>query len=255
MDPTLDGIRCSIERLAKDLIERNTEGQFGLGRYSDYSQTGRFTRRLDISPYGPALHDALKNLLVKGGTWEPLRGALYQTATGAGLHTREPYTPQDPADLSTTPVDVPPGQQANFRSGVVPLGPLIADEPYEQDHPNDEPSRDQVVRALRDKNIRMLGLQVVLATVTPGGDSQNGNVEQDPDRRQPRPLILNQQMRDFAGATGAVAPPGGVDCDGGASPHPKAGEPLVCPIDERGIRENSGDTIEAVLRSIRDVGA
>src|SRR3954468_23357832 len=254
MDPALDGIRCSIERLAQDLIERNTDAQFGLGTYSDYSQTGRFSRRLDISPYGPALHDALKNLLVKGGTWEPLRGALYQTATGAGLHTREPYTPNDPTDMRTIPVTVPPGQQANFRKGVVRLVALIADEPYEQDHPNDEPSRDQVVNALRERNIRMLGLQVVPATVNPGGDSQNGTVEQDPGRRQPRPLILNQQMRDFAGATGAVAPPGGVDCDGGGSPDLQAGEPLVCPIDERGIRENFGDTIEAVLRSIRDIG-
>src|SRR5439155_22743595 len=64
--------------------------------------------------------------------------------------------------------------------------------------------------------------------------------------------LLDQQLRYFAQNTGAVAPKGGVDCDGGGRPDLQQGDPLVCQIDGRGIRESMGDTLMALLTQFRE---
>jgi hypothetical protein len=238
MDPAIAGVTCSALRLADALGEKGVDGWFGVGTYSDRYEE-RYSRRLDLSPPGPPLRDALDHLYTRRGIEDPIRSALYQTATGAGLET----TDTDVGGTSVT-VTVPPGQQASYRDQALHTVLVIADAPYSETMPG-EPSREEIVAALRKKGILAIGIVVVPSAI----DSLNRRNGRTPEKT----LLLRQQLDYFARESGAVAPRGGVDCDGGGTPDLQAGDPLVCQVDERGIQASMGPTLLTILRGLQDI--
>lgn len=233
MDPAIDGLFCSVERLIRDLPERGLDAHFGLGAYNgiDSYTYRRLVNILPPAEAGPAVSAELKKLFSTAGVDEPLRSALFQTATGAGFNARPRGRP------------VEPGQQADWRPAekkVPRYALVITDEPYEEDT-RGEPELQAVIDALTAKNIRVIGLRV-----QPFGTEQVTSADHSPARQ----LVLQQQLAHFARETGALAPKGGVDCDGGGQPDVQSGEPIVCTITERGIKREFDDTLISVLTAL-----
>jgi hypothetical protein len=233
MDPAIEGLFCSVERLIRDVPERGLDAYFGLGAYNGIDSY-TYRRLVDILPpeeAGPAVSAELKKLFSTAGVDEPLRSALFQTATGAGFTGRPKGRP------------VEPGQQADWRPAEkkVPRYVLvITDEPYEETTQG-EPAYQAVVDALKAKNINVIGLRV-----QPFGSEQVTSADHSPARQ----LLLLQQLTNFARDTGALAPKGGVDCDGGGTPDVQTGEPIVCTISEQGIKREFDDTLISVLTAL-----
>jgi hypothetical protein len=245
MDPAVAGVRCSVERLVRDLRRKRIDGWFGLGTYNDRVEY-RYRRLVDLSPPSKVFTDALEDLRTILGREETMRSALFQTATGAGLVA----TVTDKYQRAGK-VLVEPGRQANFRPDALKLVIVIADEPYGPDDPGapdtpDEPSAAATVDALQAKGIRAVGIRVTPQSVL---DTLNPSQKTSFASRQ---LLLLNQLREFARGSGAVAPAGGVDCDGGGTPDIATGQPLVCSVNEAGIQRGLGDTIATILASIED---
>ena len=233
MDPAIEGLFCSVERLIRDLPERGLDAYFGLGAYNgiDSYTYRRLVNVLPPEEAGPAVSEQLKKLFSTAGVDEPLRSALYQTATGEGFNKRPKGRP------------VEPGQQADWRPPEKKsprYALVITDEPYEDDTQG-EPEYQAVVDALKKKNIHVIGLRV-----QPFGSEQVSSTDHSPARQ----LILLQQLSNLARDTGALAPKGGVDCDGGGTPDVQTGEPIVCTISEQGIKREFDDTLVSVLTSL-----
>ena len=233
MDPAIEGLFCSVERLIRDVPERGLDAWFGLGAYNgiDSYTYRRLVNVLPPQEAGPAVSEALKKLFSTAGVQEPMRSALFQTATGAGLQRGGNFRP------------VEPGQQADWRlqeKKVPRYALVITDEPYEETTPK-EPPFPAVVDALRAKGIRVIGLRV-----QPFGSEQVTSADHSPARQ----LLLLQQLTSFARETGALAPKGGVDCDGGGTPDIQTGEPIVCTITEQGIKREFDDTLVSVLTAL-----
>jgi len=241
MDPAIEALSCSIVGLAKSLPKAGIDVQMGLGAYNDI-ETYTYRRLVDIGPPSGAIVDALNSLFTLRGAQEPLRSALFQTATGAGLDAgaRNPDNMSSGARIKR---EVAPGQQANFRGGdVLRTAIVIADEPYETGTEG-EPAKEQVFKALKDKQIKTLGLRV-----NPYQNEQTN--PSDPDHAPNRQLALQQQLDEFATQSGALAPKGGVDCDGGGRADVPEGGPIVCTVDEGGISQKLDDAIIALLRAL-----
>ncbi|MEA2272661.1 MAG: Photosynthesis system assembly factor, partial [Solirubrobacteraceae bacterium] len=244
MDPAIGGVFCSVDRLARDLQAKGVDAWFGLGTYSDRYQD-RYRRLLDLQAYGPQLKQTLDLLFTRRGIEEPIRTGLYQTATGAGLNVEDTYDAGG-GTFQSVHVVVPPGRQADYRADALKTVLVIGDEPYDDNTPG-EPAKEAVVAELRKRKIRSIGIQVV----PPVLDVKTGHVERDPGRLTDRQLVLQQQLRYFASQTGAVGPVGGVDCDGNGTVDVAAGQPLVCPVGEQGVQRSMGDTLEAILKSLK----
>lgn len=249
MDPAIDGLFCSIRRLVRDLPEKGVDIHFGLGTYNDVL---RFTyRRLtDVGPPSAAISEALRLLATLQGVDEPMRSALFQTATGKGLDIQARNPNQAVFAGSTINRKVEPNQQANFRKDVYKLVLVVGDEPYEPDT-DGEPSVSEVIGSLKDRDIHTLGLRVVppLAEqlqVTPSAGGEQA------EHSPVRVAQLRAQLEEFARGTDSLAPRGGIDCDGGGTPDIPAGAPLVCDINEAGIKSEIDDTIISILRSLED---
>ncbi len=240
MDPAIDGVRCSAKRMVGQLFARGIDAWFGVGTYNDRFDT-RYERRLDLAPPGPRLGRALDRLFTRRGLEEPIRTALFQTATGAGLDITD-----DGGASGQVPVTVPAGQQASYRAHALRTAIVIGDEPYEETTPG-EPSVADIIAALKRKAILALGVQVVPPFFQPINARDDGRLAH-------RQLILRQQLETFARGSGAVAPAGGVDCDGGGAPDIAAGQPLVCSVRQQGIQQSMSDTLVALLADLKDLG-
>jgi hypothetical protein len=240
MDPAIDGVKCSAKRMVGQLFARGIDAWFGVGTYNDRFDT-RYERRLDLSPPGPRLGRALDHLFTRRGLEEPIRTGLFQTATGAGLDITD-----DGGASGQVPVRVPPDQQANYRDGALHTVIVIGDEPYEDTTPG-EPTVPDIIAALRRKAILALGVQVVPPFFQPINARDDGRLAH-------RQAILRQQLEAFARGSGALAPAGGVDCDGGGAPDIAAGQPLVCSVRQQGIQQSMSDTLVALLADLEDFG-
>jgi photosystem II stability/assembly factor-like uncharacterized protein len=248
MEPAIEGLFCSVGRLMKELPEKGVDAHFALTAYNDVVRY-TYRRLVDMSAPSGAIADQLKLLFTLRGAWEPLRSALFQIATGAGLEAETPnpdrVTNLGPPGAFRVKRTVPPGQQVNFRDDAVRLTLVITDEPFEEDTEG-EPPRQQVVDALKAKRIKTVGIRVL----PPAAEQTNPN---DTDHTPVRLLTLRQQLEFFARSTDTLAPRGGVDCDGGGSPDVAEGQPLVCDINETGIKSEIDDLIISILRSVRDI--
>ncbi|HEX2027119.1 MAG TPA: hypothetical protein VHF25_03890, partial [Nitriliruptorales bacterium] len=191
MDPVIHELARGLAELVRRLTAAGIDAHIGLGEFQGIAEDEvRYRRRVDISPPGPALQAALGDLRTRGGE-EPHLTALHQMATGAGL----------PAP--GTGAAVPAGQQANWRMGSLRVVVMPTDEAFGYDP--DGPNRDTTVAALRAAQVRHIGIEV---PAQGSGDAADDTLDLD-GRGE-----LRTQLEDLSRATGALAPDGGVDCDG-----------------------------------------
>ncbi len=203
MESSINGLRAGMQQVITDLENARLDVQFGVGEYKDYPipgygspEAGDFPYRLNrsIGPADAALADALERLeATGGGRDEPesqLTG-LYQAATGEG-----------------EPGFVPAGQDAGFRPGSLKVIVHVTDARFHHKAAHPSPPFDQVVEALRSRNI----LQIGLAVWGPNG----------PDGED--------DLISMAEETNTVAPAGGIDCDGDGHIDVAGGQPLTCVV-------------------------
>lgn len=234
MKTAIDGVVCGLEQLVDDLTRAGVDARFGLGEFQDAARM-RYERVLDIAPPGVKLRDALRSRTLRGGK-EPHRGALYQTATGAGLR-----------DLAGREL-IRAGQGATYRPNALRVVLLVTDEPYETTTTY-EPTVLQVVDALRRRDIHHIGIHVRSEDVDARVRSEDVAVEGTAEDE-----LTRRQLEEFSRRTETFAPEGGVDCDGDGSVDLEPGAPLVCTVARKGITANLAQTLTAVLFAVRDDG-
>ena len=234
MADTIGSVQDSIQGIVDDLAATGANVHFGVADFRDYPMEGEFRsddwayrRDRAIGPVNDGFAQALASIVASGGAADGRDSALeaiYQAATGAGRTVLS-----DPSGRS----DIAAGQGADFRPGAVKVIVVAADTEFR--HPESSPgwpgpSRDLVAATLHGLGIHLVGLDV------------NTGSGKDP----------GPDMRTLALASGTVAGPAGVDCDGDGTPDLRAGDPLVCPYSP-----DSHDSIApaflGLLDSLRDL--
>lgn len=221
-DQTIDGVRQGLQSVVNDLRSTGLDVAYGVGDFKDYpGWTGGsgpdtdypYKLRRRIGPPDASLQRALGQLKAADGGDQPESDltALYQSTLGVGQKAVDVY------QSSGVPRwVVRPGQQAGYRSQALRLAFIATDEPYHSEPEYMTPSWRSTVAALNSHQVHQIGLAVE-------SDGDNGNPE--PGRFDSLP-----DERRMARDTGALAPTGGVDCDGNGTTDIAAGEPLVCTI-------------------------
>ncbi len=226
MSGVIAGLREDIKGIVEDICDQGVPVQFGLadfrefeGPFSGSVSTGGggpddpyqfpYRRRLPISPVGPELRKAIGELDTGGGATDGGDAgleAIYQAATGAGR--KDPVTGQ---------VIIRRNEGANFRPGSLKVIVVAIDTSWREAVPGyPGPSFDTVVKELRPRGIKVVGLAI-------GERSSTGGLETN-----------KQQLSRMGIATKTLAPEGGTDCDGDGAVDVEEGEPLVCVLTDPG---------------------
>lgn len=208
--------------------------RFGLGSFEDYpiSPFGgdaagdvAYRRNIDLTLDSDAVEAVISGLSTRFGGDLPQSQlpALFQAATGDG---------QTIAGFPKA--NIPAGQQANFRDGAIKIIVLWTDASFHKpgdpgDIPYPGPSFAETVDA-----ILALDPPMVIG-ISSGGDG-----------------IADLKM--IAKATGALAPPGGVDCNDDGTIDILKGEPLVCTIASSGVGIGRAITalVEAAIEAVNN---
>jgi hypothetical protein len=207
----------------------NPNIRFGLGKLEDYpiSPFGSasagdkaYERLVDLTFDTDVVLNTIAGLFTRFGDDEPQSQlpALYQAATGAGQSLSGSGFPE---------ASIPSGQQANFRDGATKIFLLLTDAPFHR--PGDSgaipypgPSFNETVAAIRALDPpKVIGVSSGTAAIS--------------------------DLREVAMATGAFAPPRGVDCDGNGTIDIPGGELLVCGISPSGV--GVGEAIVALAEA------
>ncbi|MFX0211464.1 MAG: PKD domain-containing protein, partial [Candidatus Hodarchaeota archaeon] len=203
--------------------------KFGLGKFEDYpinpfgsaaAGDQAYERLVDLTFDTNVVLNAIEGLFTRDGMDLPESqlAALYQAATGAG---------QDLSGEGYPGASIPAGQQANFRDGAIKLILLWTDAEFHLpgdpgDIPYPGPSFEETVNA-------------ILALDPPKVIGISSGTEAVAD------------LEEIAEATGALAPPGGVDLDGDGIIDISEGDPLVCSISTSG--QGIGDAMVALTKA------
>ncbi|MEX2289573.1 MAG: hypothetical protein WD794_04500 [Mycobacteriales bacterium] len=232
MKSAADGLACGLQELVTALAGEGVDLRVGLGEFWDKSPE-RYRRLVDLASPGRELQRQLRTVTTRGGE-EAHRSALYQAVTGEGLVV-------DGREV------VRPDQAASFREDALRVVLHLTDEPWTPTTPG-EPSEDAVISALRAAAVQHVGIQVAHrdGASRAGGDRLSG-VEQH--------ALLRVQLDRFSAGSGALAPAGGVDCDGDGTPDLRAGDPLVCLAVEQDGEVPVGAPVQALLRALDARGA
>lgn len=268
MSGTIQGLIDSVGGIINSLRRAGLDVQFGLGVSRAYTDTAVprepcesetdtncernfiYRRLVDLSTYDNAdeLEAALATLRAEaGGRFDSQLGALHAIATGAEID-------DDPPGMQ--PSDVPAGQEATFRDDALNLVFVATDEPFatgdgsDRDFsisdfgritPPDIPSFEQVAAEMAVHGAKVLGLAIGQTLKTDRDTVQNG---------APTPL---GDMQRIAELTGALAPAGGVDCDGDGTVELSAGTPLVCPVRRQDVADghNLSAAITKLVEAVR----
>jgi photosystem II stability/assembly factor-like uncharacterized protein len=221
-DQTIDGVRQGLQSVVNDLRSTGLDVDFGVADFKDYpGWTGGsgpdtdypYKLRRRIGPPDASLQRALGDLKAADGGDQPESDltALYQSTLGVGQKAADVY------QSSGVPRwVVGPGQQAGYRPQSLRLAFIATDEPYHSEPEYMTPSWRSTVAALNSHGVHQIGLAV--ESNDDKGNPEPGRFDALPDERR--------MARD----TGALAPPGGVDCDGNGTTDIAAGQPLVCTI-------------------------
>ena len=220
--------------MISDLRASYPNSRFGLAKFEDYpidpfGSAGdgdkAYERLVDLTFDTDTVLNTISTLFTRSGVDWPQSQlpALYQAATGAG---------QDLSTQGYPGASIPFGQRANFRDGATKIFVLWTDAPFHQpgdagDIPYPGPSFEET----RDA-ILALDPPMVIGISSGGGGLSD--------------------LEEMAAATGALAPPGGADCDGDGSVDIAAGEPLVCAI--AGAGTGIGDAITGLVRAATGEG-
>lgn len=238
MRPSFAAVTCAIDRIQRELAENASDAHFGLAVYSDLDE--RYNRVVDLQPLGREMHEDLRNLGLLNGRGEPMRSAIFQSLTGAGVYRRGENPAEDP------PIElVKPGQAVKYRDDALKTMLTIVNEPYKEDLA-DEPRREVVTQALREADVKFIGLPVFNALTDSLVSSETGPAAQ---------AQLRTQLDFFARDSNSYAPKGGVDCDGNGQPDLPENEPLICPLNvvDGKVVTGIADAVLSILRGLQDV--
>lgn len=217
MQPVIDQLAVSLAEIVNGLARRGIDAHFGLGTFRAYPDSlvprasepnYAYRQELDISPATEDLRRQLRTLVAEaGGTYESHLAALFQTATGEG----QDIYPPGPDN------DIPEGTGADFRGKSLRVVIHATDTRFGSSRegvpdptrgPRPEiPSFEETARELSERDVLQLGL-----SIGTDGTGTDGTAD----------------LARMAQATGALAPAGGVDCDGDDDTDLAAGAPLVC---------------------------
>ncbi|HVM19776.1 MAG TPA: hypothetical protein VM307_07435, partial [Egibacteraceae bacterium] len=206
-----------LERIVGDLADARIPVAFALAEYRDWDLRYRLLHQM--APPTGELVRKLRSIRSAGGT-EPAYTALYQLVTGAG-------------QKATVGAPVPAGQQVRWRDArryVV----HVTDEPLQPDP--DGPDPVTATQALIDERVGHIGL---IANPPP-------EVGADGD------ALMRTQMQVLSLQTGALAPPGGVDCDGDGDPDLAEGDPIVCNVAEAKGHPDLATPLLEILLALED---
>lgn len=208
------GLQEGIADIAFTLRDEGVDAHFGLGEFREYrccemedvTDNFAYRRDRDMGPLNAAFVRALDKVTTGGGSNDGQTAglaALYQAATGRG---------QDVAPKGASDADIAPGLDVSFRPDALKVVLTITDVTFRQPgalagYPG--PTFAQASRALRDKGIQQLAISV-----------EEGGIA---------------DLRRMARETRALAPDGGVDCDGDGDRDVDAGAPLVCVARRPGV--------------------
>jgi hypothetical protein len=219
--------------LISSLRASNPNSRFGLGKFEDYpinpfgdaaSGDKAYQQLVDLTLDTDLVLNTISGLFTRSG-WdypESQLVALFQAATGAG---------QDLSGVGFPGASIPPGQQANFRDGATKLFLLWTDASFH--HPRDPGDIPYPGPSFEETCDAILALDPPLVL---GISSGGGGVS---------------DLEEIAAATNALAPAGGVDCDGDGIVDVAEGEPLVCGIASSGA--GIGEAITALVEAAADL--
>lgn len=220
--------KSQAQSIINDLLESNPNTRFGIGKFEDYpispfgdSGDQAYERLVDLTFDTGLVINAINGLETKSGADSPESQlpALYQAASGSG---------QNLADLGYPDASIPAGQQANFRDGAIKIFLLWTDAPFHRQGdpgslPYPGPSFDETIDA-----ILALDPPMVIGISSGGGGLSD--------------------LESIASATNALAPTGGVDCNGDNTIDLPAGTPLVCTISSSGL--GISEAIKALVDAV-----
>jgi hypothetical protein len=246
----------SMAEVVRALADVGVDVHAGLGGLGT-ADTYRYRRVVDISPPGERLRQGLAGLCTNG-SYESHLVSLHQTATGAGLPAGGPRRPA-----------VPAGQDPTWRPDSLRTVILVTDNEFDdrtvKENDPDAPPREEVFAALAERNIHVIGIEVVRDVVTPlpseGQEATPGwlAVVEAADRAgTTAPTPVRQDMEALARATRTFAPPGGVDCRGTGRAELSEGDPLVCTtfstsaLDPVAGQSTMGEVLQRVLLAQQD---
>lgn len=267
MSGTIQGLIDSVAGIINELNAAGLEPYFGIGTSRAYTDTAVpreqcqsetdmncernfiYRRLVDLADFSNAdqLEEALASLRAEGGgRFDSQLGALWAIATGDEIDDGAP---------GLQPSDVPAGQDASFRKNALNLVFVATDEPFatgeEGDRdftvsdfgrisPPDIPPFEQVAGAFEDVDAKVLGLAI------------GQTLKTDADSVNAAPTALGS-MQEIARLTGAVAPEGGVDCDGDGVVELQAGDELVCPVRRHNVADgkNLAVSITKLVEAVR----
>ena len=222
MGGTISGVRSAMQEIANRLNGMKIDAQFGVGSFRAFNDPPAYERNRDIGPADASLASALNSLSAGGGGNETQMFALEQSVTGAGGF------------------GVEKGLNMNFRPGSLRVAIEATDEPISTG--GNHPMPLDVAETLRAHGVKMTGLAIQDAPLLGEHDYENPG--------QPA-----STLQEVASGTKAVAPPGGVDCDGDGAPEIPEGGPIVCIIapSEADNAALMADAIVNVLNAIEDI--
>lgn len=216
MQPLIEELKRSLGDVAMSLVRSGVNVKIGVGQINVQPDSQRLpvddpnTERDESKPYpiyerlreigdvNATLFQQLSKIDGNGGSGDEAQlEALWQAAVGDGY---------DALGLGpVTGYNVKPEQDARWRTGGEVVRVLVhaTDEKFSTNIRGGHNDPAVVAAQLRNMGIRQIGLSQGV---------------QD----------AHQDLEDMARRTGALAPPGGIDCDGDGRINIRAGEPLVC---------------------------
>ena len=248
----LVGMVKALEGIINGLASAGVDVQFGMAEYRNYPHSdpprlGRpgtpcaggasatcyetnfiYRQVQDIAPTVAGIEQGLENVEAGGG-------GHYNAQAAALLHTAIPDG-EDVEPIGPSHTDVEPNTNATFRKNALHVAVIVSDEEFiyrplgDDRTPPDLPQRDEVVAALNAKDIKQVGISLEYR----GAAKATGD------------------MVDIAEATGATAPPGGVDCDGDGIVDIVSGAALVCEVNKETV-ENGGSLAPAIVNLVESI--
>jgi hypothetical protein len=236
MEPLLSDLKQSLGEVARRMVASGVDVEMGVGQINVQPDPGAppvdnprtpdvdegkpqplYKRLRAIGPVDAGLFQALNKVDGNGGSGsEAQLESLYQSVTGDGLSTN--------AVPWLLGYGIDKYQEAGFRSATSSIKVIVhaTDEEFSHNIQGGHNDFDSVIKALVNAGVLQIGLsQGVTAAAT--------------------------DLAHVAQGTGAVAPAGGVDCDGDGRTDILAGRALVC-----GQNYGLDVTLVNLLKSIAD---
>ena len=246
------GMAVALQDIINGLVRSGVDVQFGLAEYRNYPHSDPprvgpegspcvgggsatcyetnfiYKQRQDIAPTTTGIETALESVKAEGGSF-------YNAQLAALLHTASPEG-EDVEPIGPSHTDVPVGTNAEFRKNALRVAVLVSDEEFTSEAldsdrtPPDLPQPDEVAAALNAKDIKQVGISLRFRGVAKA----------------------TADMAKMAEATNALAPPGGVDCDGDGIADVAAGAALVCEVNKEEI-DNGSNLAPAIVNLVESI--